>query len=117
MFVVAETRFDEIIHAPVRLRVCGLLRRVDEIDFAVVRDTLEVSDATLSKHVRTLSNAGYVAVRKAKSASRNDARRVTWLSLTPRGRCAFDEHIRALEEIAAASPAPTVTTNVEAALG
>ncbi|WFR73309.1 transcriptional regulator [Prescottella defluvii] len=98
---MAEARFDEIIHAPMRLRVCGLLRRVDEIDFAVVRDTLDVSDATLSKHVRTLSDAGYVTTRKSASASRTDARRLTWLSLTARGRSAFDEHVRALQEIAA----------------
>lgn len=38
-------RFDEAIHAPLRLRICGLLRRVDQLDFAVLRDTLEVSDA------------------------------------------------------------------------
>lgn len=47
-------RFDEAIHAPLRLRICGLLRRVHQLDFAVLRDTLEVSDATLSKHVKTL---------------------------------------------------------------
>lgn len=42
--------FDETIHAALRLRICGLLRHVDEIDFAVLRDTLRTSDATLSKH-------------------------------------------------------------------
>ena len=75
-------RFDEAIHAPLRLRICGLLRRVDQLDFAVLRDTLEVSDATLSKHVKTLVDLGYVVSRKAASASRSHARRLTWLSLT-----------------------------------
>ena len=32
--------FHELIHAPVRLRVCGLLRSVDEVEFAVFADTL-----------------------------------------------------------------------------
>jgi DNA-binding MarR family transcriptional regulator len=100
---VTDDRFDEVIHAPVRLRVCGLLRQVDSLDFAVLRDTLNVSDATLSKHVKTLAAAGYVGISKAASAGRADARRVTWLSLTPAGRSAFDAHMRALRQIAGAA--------------
>ncbi|MDO8150090.1 transcriptional regulator [Isoptericola sp. b408] len=97
---MAEARFDEIIHAPLRLRICGLLRHVDSVDFALLRDSLEVSDATLSKHVKTLAAAGYVCSRKAASTRRGDARRIMWLSLTQDGRSAFDAHMRTLREIA-----------------
>lgn len=97
---MGEARFDETIHAPLRLRICGLLRQADGLDFALVRDSLGVSDATLSKHVKTLTAAGYVSSSKAASAGRGDARRVTWLSLTRDGRAAFDAHVRALQEIA-----------------
>lgn len=95
-----ESRFDETIHAPLRLRICGLLRPVDRLDFALLRDALEVSDATLSKHVKTLATAGYVASHKSASAGRGDARRVMALSLTKDGRRAFDAHVKALQEIA-----------------
>ena len=98
-----ETRFDEVIHAPLRLRICGLLRPVDRLDFAVLRTALDVSDATLSKHVKTLVASGYVVSDKAASADRGDARRVMWLSLSPTGRRAFDAHVRALQEIAGAA--------------
>lgn len=97
-----EAQFDEVIHAPVRLRICGLLRPVGQLDFAVLRDTLGVSDATLSKHLKTLVSAGYVESEKAALAGRGDARRITWLSLTIPGREAFDAHVRALQEIAGA---------------
>jgi DNA-binding MarR family transcriptional regulator len=97
---VDEAHFDDVIHAPLRLRICGLLRPVDRLNFAVLRTALEVSDATLSKHVKTLVAAGYVASDKAASVDRGDARRVMWLSLSPAGRSAFDAHIRALREIA-----------------
>ncbi|MDO5092912.1 MAG: transcriptional regulator [Propionibacteriaceae bacterium] len=97
---MAESRFDEVIHAPLRLRICGLLRRVDGLDFALLRDSLEVSDATLSKHLKTLAEAGYVTSRKTASTGRGDARRVMWVSLTRDGRAAFDAHVRALRDIA-----------------
>jgi len=100
---VAEARFDELIHAPVRLRICGLLRPVDTMDFAVLRDTLGVSDATLSKHLKALTDAGYTSTTKSASASRSDARRLTWVGLTPVGRKAFEAHVRALQDIAGTS--------------
>ena len=33
-----EPRFDQVVHAPPRLQVCGLLAAVDSMDFAAVRD-------------------------------------------------------------------------------
>lgn len=97
---MGDTGFDTLIHAPVRLRICGLLRQAERIDFAVLRDALGVSDATLSKHVKTLASAGYVSSGRAASSDRHDARQITWLSLTAAGREAFDAHVRALREIA-----------------
>jgi DNA-binding MarR family transcriptional regulator len=102
--MAGDGEFDEVIHAPLRLRICGLLRSAGEVDFAVVRDTLETNDVTLSKHLKVLTTAGLVSTTKAASTSRNDSRRVTWLALTAEGRRAFDGHVRALRAIAAGSP-------------
>jgi DNA-binding MarR family transcriptional regulator len=101
---VTEARFDAVIHAPVRLRICGLLRRVDDIDFAIIRDTLEISDASLSKHLKALSDEGYVVTRKTTSLARGDSRLVTWVGLTRSGRDAFDAHIAELGLIADGRP-------------
>lgn len=97
-----DATFNEVIHAPLRLRICGLLRAADGVDFAIVRDTLSVSDAVLSKHVKVLTDSGFVTMRKGASDSRTDSRRITWLSLTSDGREAFDSHVRALRQIAGA---------------
>lgn len=97
---MSQPRFDDVIHAPVRLRICGLLRQAEHLDFAVLRDALEVSDATLSKHVKILASAGYVSSGKAASLERSDARQITWLSLTKAGKSAFDAHVHALQKIA-----------------
>jgi DNA-binding MarR family transcriptional regulator len=99
--VAVEPAFDETIHAPTRLRICGLLRHLDDIDFPVLRDTLRMSDASLSKHLRVLINAGYVSMTKNPSPTRSDARRLTRIKQTRTGRHAFDAHMEELRRIAA----------------
>lgn len=92
--------FNEVVHSPVRLRVAALLRRVGALEFSVVRDTLGVTDAHLSKNLKVLSDAGLIEVRKEASHSRNDSRRLTWVSLTDAGRDAINAHLAALAALA-----------------
>ena len=40
-----------------------------EAEFSLIRDTVRVSDSVLSKHLKALEDAGYVALRKAAIAS------------------------------------------------
>lgn len=92
--------FNDVIHSPVRLRICGLLRTVDELEFAVIRDTLDIADAHLSKNLKLLTDAEVVSLRKERSSARPDARRLTWIALTGSGRRAVDAHLAALRQIA-----------------
>lgn len=92
--------FNDVIHSPMRLRICGLLRTVDELEFAVVRDTLDITDAHLSKNLKLLADAEVVSLRKERSSARPDARRLTWIALTGSGRRAVDAHLAALRQIA-----------------
>jgi DNA-binding MarR family transcriptional regulator len=91
---------DPIIHAPNRLQMCCMLAAVDTIDFATVREALDVSESVLSKHVKTLEEVGYVKIRKAAS----DGRQRTWLSLTGDGRKALKGHLAALKTMMAGVP-------------
>jgi hypothetical protein len=77
-----EPRFDQVVHAPPRLQVCGLLAAVDTMEFAAVRDAVGVSDSVLSKHVRQLAS-----------------RQRTSLSLSTPGRTAFAAHVAELKRI------------------
>ena len=102
-------RFDEVVHAPNRLQICAVLSAVDSADFATVRDGLGVADSVLSKHVRVLHEAGYVAIHKATSASRVR----TSLSLTEAGRAAYEGHVAALQAIVGnGSSSPRTTVQV-----
>lgn len=91
--------FDPVIHAPGRLQLCAILSRLDEAEFAMLREKLETSDSVLSKHLRLLEEAGYISIRKAA----RDGRQRTWLSMTRAGREAFSAHVRELQRLAGLS--------------
>lgn len=92
----ARHRLDEAIHAPVRFSVVAALAKVENAEFAAVRDAVEVSDSVLSKQAAQLEAAGYVAIKKGYVGKRPR----TWLSLTTKGRKAFEAHLAALRAIA-----------------
>lgn len=92
-----KANFDSIIHAPNRLQICSLLAPLDDAEFQFLRDSLEVSDSVLSKHIKQLEEAGYVKQRKEKV----DGRQRTWVFLTNKGRTAFAGHVEALKSIVA----------------
>lgn len=90
-------RFDELIHAPTRLSLVAFLAATDWADFAVLRDSVGLSDSALSKQLTTLADAGYIEIRKAFVGKRPR----TSARLTTGGRTAFDRHVSALQEIVA----------------
>lgn len=87
--------FDPVIHAPHRLQICAVLDTVDQAEFAVLRETLGVSESVLSKQVKALEEAGYVAVSKGL----RDKRVRTWASFTTAGAAAYRAHVDALRSI------------------
>jgi DNA-binding MarR family transcriptional regulator len=69
------------------------------LPFSDMRDSLEISDSVLSKHLSALAGAGYVEVSRVRADSRS-RRQVT---LTKPGRTALRGHLAALRAIAAAA--------------
>jgi DNA-binding MarR family transcriptional regulator len=96
---VSKAAFDDLIHAPLRLQICAMLSPVRSLSFSDVRDSLEISDSVLSKHLSTLAGAGYVEVSRVRADSRS-RRQVT---LTGPGRTALRGHLAALQAIASAA--------------
>lgn len=92
---------DASLHAPARLQIAAVLSRVEDAEFATIRDIIEVSDSVLSKHLSALVEAGYVRLRKAAQ----EGRQRTWASLTRAGRKAFAAHMAALQELVATAQA------------
>jgi DNA-binding MarR family transcriptional regulator len=94
------TTFDEVVHAPHRLRICAMLSAAQGVEFGVLQERLGLSKSALSKHLSHLVEAGYVTQERAV----RDGRSRLWLSLTRTGRRAYTGHVRALQEIIAADP-------------
>jgi DNA-binding MarR family transcriptional regulator len=88
-------QLDRVIHEKGRMAIMSLLAASPELSFTELRDTLAMTDGNLTTHIRTLQEAGYLAV--AKSYQNN--RPLTTCSLTPVGRKAFNNYINLLEKI------------------
>ena len=82
---------------PVRFSLVAGLAGVEQIDFATLRNHLQVS--VLSRQASQLEGLGIVAVRKGYIGKRPR----TWFSLTPKGRKLWKSHLAALRAIAEGS--------------
>lgn len=84
-------RLNRLIHQP----IVAALVAAKELEFAFIRDAVEISDSVLSRQISMLHDAGYVTGRKGHVGTRPR----TWLSLTHAGRTAYDDHLDALDEL------------------
>ncbi len=95
MNLAAFQKLDRTIHEAGRMAIMSLLAANAELSFTELRDTLNMTDGNLAMHIKTLQQAGYVAVTK----SFEEKRPRTTCSMTPTGRKAFEQYIATLAEI------------------
>ncbi len=89
---------DPIIHQPVRLKIMAALTALSDdsqMDFVALRNLLGVTDGNLGAHLRKLEDAGYVSIEKVFVARKPH----TYISVTPKGREAFEGHVKSLKKI------------------
>ena len=86
---------DRVIHEKGRLALMSLLAAAPSLSYTELRDTLKMTDGNVTAHLRTLHDAGYVAITKAMIGGRV----VTSYALTGAGRAAFSNYINLLEQI------------------
>ncbi len=93
-----EPRFDDLIHSPNRLRICAALEASTDVEFSALEQALGISTSLLSKQLKLLADAGYIALDKRPQPF---GRPRTWLRLTPTGRDAYLGHVAALRQLIA----------------
>lgn len=86
---------DPVLEHRVRLAVCTLLARTEEISFSRFKELLRQTDGNLGAQLRRLEDAGYVDLRREFTGRRP----VTWYRLTRQGGKALKEHIACLHDI------------------
>lgn len=85
--------FNDVIHPANRLSLMAMLANRDWVDFAFLRESLGVSDSTVSKQLAVLEDAGYLELKKlGKGPTRK-----TRVQITSAGQAAFDAHVGALQ--------------------
>ena len=88
-------KLDRVIHEKGRMAIMSLLAATPELSFTEMKQTLGMTDGNLSVHLRTLQEAGYIAISKTFQ----DRKPLTTCSLTNAGRKAFASYIDLLEQI------------------
>ena len=87
-------KLDKTIHEKGRLSIMTLLATKSSWPFQDLKAELKMSDGNLVTHLRALHQAGYVAYRKEILI-----RPQTRYELTARGRKAFQNYLRVLEDM------------------
>ncbi len=79
----------------IRLGIMSVLVVNESLDFTALKEYLEVTDGNLASHLKKLEDEAFIEVKK----SFIDRKPNTRYSITRKGRNAFENHLKALEQI------------------
>ena len=89
---------DEIIHQSTRLKLTATLNTLsagDSLEFGRLKAILGTTDGNMTTHLTALERAGYIEISKDFVGKRPRTR----ISLTRKGRRAFQQHVEYLKSI------------------
>ncbi|HMG82837.1 MAG TPA: transcriptional regulator [Ferruginibacter sp.] len=90
--------FDELnkaFESRVRLGIMSMLMVNEWIDFAAMKEMLNITDGNLASHITALEKAEYIQVKKQFVGKRPN----TSYAITKAGQKAFTNHLDILEKI------------------
>jgi predicted ArsR family transcriptional regulator len=90
--------FDELnkaFESRVRLGIMSMLMVNEWIDFAAMKEMLNITDGNLASHITALEKAEYIQVKKQFVGKRPN----TSYAITKTGQKAFTNHLDTLEKI------------------
>ncbi len=86
---------DRLIHDPTRLAILTALSACKEADFLFLQRLIGLTKGNLSGHLSKLEQAELVNINKSFVGKRP----ITYISLTPKGQQAIDDHWQQLNSI------------------
>ena len=78
----------------IRLGVMSILLVNDWVDFTSLREQLNLTDGNLASHIKALEKEKYIEIRKQFLGKKPN----TSYKATIKGRKAFEDHLKALED-------------------
>ncbi len=92
---VSIDHLNKAFESRVRLGIMSALAVNDKLDFNSLKEFLDVTDGNLASHLKGLEKEKYIGVEK----SFIDRKPNTKYFLTKEGKKAFDDHLKALEQL------------------
>jgi predicted ArsR family transcriptional regulator len=93
-----------VLHEPHRLAlVSALAAAVDGLSFNELKETCDLTDGNLNRHLKALEDEGIIAQRKTAESGKGRPR--TTVTLTSAGRRRFVKYLETLEEVLAQAAA------------
>ncbi len=86
---------DDVIHSRIRTAIMAVLITVEEAEFTFIREKINATDGNLSVHLKKLEENNYITVTK-KFINRKPH---SSYKITEKGRKAFEDYIKTLENI------------------
>ena len=79
----------------IRLGIMSVLMVNDQVDFATIKETLNITDGNLASHISALEKLEFIQVKKKFIGKKPN----TSYAVTKAGKKAFGEHLDGLERI------------------
>lgn len=79
----------------IRLGIMSVLAVNEMLDFNALKEYLDVTDGNLASHIKALEKEEFIGVKKSFVGKKPN----TKYFMTKQGKKAFDNHLRALEQL------------------
>ena len=89
------SRLNKAFESRIRLGIMSILMVNDWVEFATLKEMLNITDGNLASHITALEKAEYLQIKKQFVGKKPN----TTYAATVLGRKAFKEHLDALESL------------------
>jgi DNA-binding MarR family transcriptional regulator len=89
------TNLNKNFESRIRLGVMSVLMVNEWVEFTTLKELLDLTDGNLASHIKALEKEKYIEVKKQFIHNKPN----TSYKVTSQGRKAFEDHLKALEEL------------------
>lgn len=92
---ISITGLNKAFESRIKLGIMSALAVNNMLDFNLLKEYLDVTDGNLASHIKALEKEGFIDIEK----SFIDRKPNTKYFMTKKGKQAFDNHLKALQDL------------------